>query len=148
MFEALQPDYTSSFVVGSILAVTLAAIVVTAIKTKEFGLWLFAGMCLFVAIFAFLASAAITDINVRQDNFENLETFFEEEYTGDFTILAHSSNVNTESFADVEEQRITVERKLDDAIYIYRLTAGEDETQPALLEIVSGERTNYPPLKK
>lgn len=148
MFTALQGDYTSSIVIGGITAAITLILVVISLVEKSFSIGLLSGIIAFTGLFTSLGSVATIGGLTYEDNKKNLENYFEEQYSGDFSFAPGRWRINMDSFANVEDQRITVERKVDNAIYLYRLTVGEDETQPALIEIVAGDRSDYPPLQK
>lgn len=148
MFEASQLNYTVALVIGGIVALITLIFVIASVVSKSSTAGILTFVAAFMGLFIALGAAGIMEKMTYQDNVQLLEKHFENQYSGDFSFTPGNWSINMYSFAHVEDQRITVERKLDNAIYLYRLTAGEDETQPALMEIVSGDRSDYPPLQK
>lgn len=87
-----------------------------------------------------------------QSNISGVESFLEDRYSGEFEVDDDEMD-RSELFAafndwgNIKESKVPVTRELDGKLYSYLLNA-DDEGQPALLEVVSGTVSGYPPLTK
>lgn len=98
-----------------------------------------------------ITSGAVTNSGL-QSNISSVESFLENRYSGDFEVdddkMDRSELFDAfNDWDDIKEKKVTVTRELDGKVYSYLLNA-DDEGQPALLEVVSGTVSAYPPLTK
>jgi hypothetical protein len=98
-----------------------------------------------------ITSGAVTNSGL-QSNISSVESFLENRYSGEFEVdddkMDRSELFDAfNDWDDIKEKKVTVTRELDGKVYSYLLNA-DDEGQPALLEVVSGTVSAYPPLTK
>lgn len=160
MFNVVEPDNTVSYVIGGVFLVGVIVLACSLFRSSSPNddedhmggiLLLFCGVLF--SITAVGISAYSIQKNAYSDNLINLESYFEENYSGDFKVVPPVSadeGVNRIDFSNldgVEGQRVDVERDMGEALYVYRLYFDEDG-DPALKELIAGDRADYPPLVK
>lgn len=158
MFTVAESNHTISYVIGGAIALMFIAVLARRLYLKNgytFFDLLILPLFLGVAWIAVYAPALTADRSVYKENVAKVESYFEDKYSGDFKIvsktktdhLVENERINFAKLDDVESQRVNVERDTNDAVYVYRLRFDSDGN-PSLKELVTGDRSDYPPLSE
>jgi hypothetical protein len=84
-------------------------------------------------------------------NVVSVQDALNDKYSGDFVVyakyLAFLPGIDFSHLDAVEYENVKVERKIDGAVYVYRLVF-DSEGQPDVIRVVSSDSVEYPSLTK
>jgi len=168
MFTVTEPDYTAAvaYFIGLGVVVTVVVFLVVRSKLKKRKLNggkkpEYTGMSteyIFTVLFGTLLSMGlligagiVTSFPVEDAykvNVGSTEEALNDKYSGDFTIEAYGESdsriIDFSSLEEVESAKVTVERKLDGDVYVYRLAFVDGE--PDVVKVVTSDSVQYPSL--